>query len=255
MPLDVPPSPSDEGPAFYAQPGFLHRTRWREWWTVLHPPYTMLHLSLVTMGACLRGPLNAVTLLATLAAFFLALGVGAHALDELHGRPLRTTIPSSHLIGAAVVGLGGAVALGVVGLFVVNAYLAIFIVIGTTIAVGYNLELFHGRLHTRNVLTLGWGAFPILTAYFAQHHSLSVACLFAAAFGAVITRIQQILSAPARDLRRRSVNVDGHITHLDGSTSMITRASLLMPLEKALMTLTWTGVAVALSLLSLRLHL
>jgi len=221
---------------------------------VLHPPYTMLQLSLVTIGACLSGPVNAVKLSATLVAFFLAVGVGTHALDELHDRPLKTSIPAPQLAWAALLGLGGAVALGIVGVFVVSAFLVVFIVVGVTIAVGYNLEVLHGRLHTATVLVLGWGAFPILTAYFAQHASLSIASLFAAVFGALITRIQQLLSTPARDLRRRVRSVQGEIVHLDGTATPITRASLLMPLERSLRTLCWAGVAVALSLVILRLR-
>ena len=214
----------------------------------------MLHLSLVTVGACLVGPVNAVKLVVTLAAFFLAVGVGAHALDELHSRPMKTAIPSSHLVGAAIIGLGGAVALGIIGMFIVSPYLALFIVVGVVIAVGYNLEILDGRLHTAAVVDLGWGAFPILTAYFAQHHGISLASLFAAAFGALLTRIQQVLSTPARDPRRRSQSVEGEIVHLDGTSTPITRASLLLPLERALMTLCWAGAVIAVSLLLLRFH-
>lgn len=242
----------EDGPAFYAQPRFLRRSRARQWWTVLHPPYTMLHLSLVTIGACLSGPVNAVKLAATLAAFFLAVGVGAHALDELHGRPLRTTIPGPQLAVAAVVGLGGAVALGVVGMRVVSPLLGIFIVVGVAIAVGYNLELLEGRLHTPLVLIIGWGAFPVLTAYFAQHRTLSLASFLAATFGALLTKIQQVLSTPARELRRRAHSVSGEMTRLDGTSTPLTRASLLRPLEQGLKILCWTGVAIALSLVALR---
>ncbi|MHB8334284.1 MAG: hypothetical protein ACYDEH_05230 [Acidimicrobiales bacterium] len=246
--------PPEDGPAFYAQPGFLHSTRVRQWWTVLHPPYTALHLSLVTIGACLSGPVNAVKLVATLGAFFLAVGVGAHALDEVHGRPLGTTIPTSHLVAAALVALGGAVTLGVVGMFVVSPYLGVFIVVGVFLALGYNLELFGGRLHTPMVLILAWGAFPILTAYFAQHDALSIAAFVAAVFGALITKIQQILSTPARDLRRRVRSVEGVLVRHDGTPSPITRDSLLRPLELGLKILCWSGVAIALSLALLRFH-
>jgi hypothetical protein len=244
----------EEGPAFYARPSFLRRARAREWWTLLHPPYTLLHLSLVTIGACLSAPVNAVKLAATLAAFFLAVGIGAHSLDELHGRPLGTTMPSGQLVAAAVVGLGGAVALGIIGLFVVSPYLAIFIVVGLVIAVGYNLEVFGGRLHSPLVFVLGWGAFPLLTAYFAQHGSLSVASVVAAAFGALLSQVQQRLSTPARDLRRRIESVTGTVVGRDGSASPISRASLLKPLEGALKSLSWAGVTLALGLAFLRLH-
>jgi hypothetical protein len=241
-------------PSFYARPRFLRRTRLREWWTVLHPPYTMLHLSLVTIGACLVGPVNATRLVETLAAFFLALGVGAHALDELNDRPLKTTIPRWQLVTAATVGFSGAIGLGILGMFLVSNYLAIFIIVGAFIAVSYNLELFSGRLHNGLVLVLAWGAFPILTAYFAQHATLSVPAFAVAAFGALITQIQRILSTPARDLRRRTASVQGTMTRADGTTVAITPETILMPLERALMTLCWLGVTMAVALAYLRFH-
>ena len=239
-------------PAFYAAPRFLGSRRAREWWTVLHPPYTALHLSLVTIGACLSAPVNAVKLVATLGAFLLALGVGAHSLDELHGRPLSTTIPAWQLIGASVLGIGGAVGLGVVGVVVVSAYLAIFIVVGSVAAVAYNLELFGGRLHTGPMLILSWGAFPVLTAYFAQHATISAGAVGAAVFGALVTRIQQQLSTPARALRRRTRAVHGAIEGLDGTSRPITAATMLAPLEAALRTLCWMGPVLALTLVLVR---
>ena len=76
-------------PAFYAaRPG-----GWRDWWTLLHPPYTAWHLSYVVIGATLAPHTDGARLVATLLAFFFAVGIAAHALDELHGRPLRTAIP------------------------------------------------------------------------------------------------------------------------------------------------------------------
>src|SRR5207302_2834838 len=76
----------DARPAFYA----LAPGAWRDYVTVLHPPYTLWHLSYVAIGAGLAPELDFRVLALTLAAFFLAVGIGAHALDELNGRPLRT---------------------------------------------------------------------------------------------------------------------------------------------------------------------
>lgn len=242
------------GPTFYAPPKFLRRRLWRDWWTVLHPPYTLLHLSLATIGACLVGPVSAVRLALTLVAFFLAVGVGAHSLDELHGRPLKTTIPAWQLTTASFVGVGGAVGLGIVGTYLISPYLVIFIVVGVLIAVGYNLELFRGRLHTGAVFVLGWGAFPVLTSYFAQHARLSAASLFAAAFGALVTQTQRQLSTPARDLRRRTASVEGTVWRLDGTAETVTKQSMLQPLERALRTLCWTGVALAVALAFVQLR-
>jgi hypothetical protein len=194
------------------------------------------------------GPVNATRLVETLVAFFLALGVGAHALDELNGRPLKTTIPKWQLVAAAIVGVGGAIGLGVLGMFLVNYYMALFIVAGAFIAVSYNLELFSGRLHNGLVLVLGWGAFPVLTSYYAQHATLGVAVIVVAIFGALITQIQRTLSTPARELRRRTTSVEGTITRADGTTAALTPQTILLPLERALMTLCWLGVTMAVAL-------
>src|ERR1700746_2953560 len=99
---------SENRPAYYAS----RSGGWRDWWTLLHPPYTAWHLSYVVIGACLAPRVEGMRLLATLLSFFAAVGVSAHALDELHGRPLRTGISSVALVAAAVAGLTVAVLIG-----------------------------------------------------------------------------------------------------------------------------------------------
>src|SRR5213595_1616683 len=97
-----------ERPAFYA----LRPGRWRDLVTLLHPPYTAWHLSYVALGAAAAPVVHADRLAAALGAFFLAVGVSAHALDELQGRPLRTRVSRRFLIGLAGGGLLGAVGIG-----------------------------------------------------------------------------------------------------------------------------------------------
>ena len=80
-----------ERPAFYA----LSPGGWRDYWSLLHPPYTLWHLSYVAMGAATADAIELAWLGETLLAFFLAMGVAAHALDELNGRPLGTRIPAA----------------------------------------------------------------------------------------------------------------------------------------------------------------
>ncbi len=235
-------------PAFYAQPEVLRRRWLGDWWTLLHPPYTAWHLSYVVIGACLVGPVRISRLLATLLAFFLAVGIGAHALDELHGRPLRTRIPEWALVAAAIVGIGGATVIGIVGIVVVGPWLTAFVAVGVLLAVGYNLELFGGRLHNDAAFAIGWGAFPVLTAYFAVHDALSVAALFAAGFALLSARAQRQLSTPARSLRRRTRGVEGTVHLTDGRDAPITTQTILGPLEAALKSLSWALVLLATAL-------
>ena len=167
---------AERRPAYYA----ASRGGWRDWWTLLHPPYTAWHLSYVVIGACLAPRVDTSRLVATLIAFFLAVGVAAHAIDELHGRPLRTTIPSSALVAVTAAGLAGAVVVGVIGLARVGIVLVPFIVVGPLLVLAYNAELFGGIVHTTAGFAAAWGAFPVLTGYVAQTSDLRVSAVLAA---------------------------------------------------------------------------
>jgi hypothetical protein len=231
-------------PAYYAaRSGF-----WRDWWTLLHPPYTAWHLGYVVIGASLAPKGNVTRLLGTLLAFFFAVGLAAHALDELNGRPLRTRIPSFALGAAAGLGLVLSVALGVVGVIQVGWGLVPFLCIGPLVVVAYNLELFGGVLHNDLTFAAAWGGFPVLTAYVAQTGRLGPAPVLAAAAAAALSLAQRALSTPARLLRRRVSEVDGVLTYLDGRTAPLQRELLLAPLERALRVMSWAVVLLASSL-------
>jgi hypothetical protein len=240
-PVDPPP---DQRAAYYAaRPG-----GWRDWWTLLHPPYTAWHLAYVVIGACLAPVVNATRLIGTLLAFFCAVGLAAHALDELHGRPLRTGIPSIALAVVAGVGLAGSIALGVVGITQVGWALVPFLVVGPLLVVAYNFEMFGGVIHNDLGFAASWGAFPILTAYVAQTGTLAVAPVIAAIGAAALSAAQRALSTPARLLRRKSADVVGSITLTDGETMPVDRSVLLAPLEQALRALSWAVVMLATAL-------
>lgn len=222
-------------PAWYAAaPG-----KWRDWLTLLHPPYTAWHLGYVLVGAGMAPQFHLKRLIATLLAFGLAVGIGAHALDELRGRPLGTRISSPVLVAAAAAAIGAAVVLGALGTEEVGWGLAIFIAIGVVLVLAYNLEMAQGRLHTGAVFALGWGSFPLVTSYYAQAATLRPAVVAGAAFAYWLSRAQRVLSTDARDLRRRTVSVQGEHVRTDGTARQISRESLLVPLERALMALSW----------------
>jgi hypothetical protein len=237
-------------PAFYAA---QKAGAWHDWWTILHPPYTAWHLSYVVLGAAVAPDLDGARLVATLLAFLLAVGVSAHSLDELHGRPLRTRLSDRALWTAALVSLAGAVVVGIVGVTQVGPGLLAFIAVGPVLVVGYNLETFGGRLHTDAGFALAWGAFPALTGYYAQAESLSPAAVAAAAAAFGFSSAQRALSTPARALRRHASDVEGSVRMADGSVRPIDRSVLLRPLERALKTLSWTMVVLAVALVLARL--
>jgi len=242
-------SPTGARPAYYAaSPG-----GWRDWWTLLHPPYTAWHLSYVVIGAALAPRVSLTPLLATLIAFFLAVGLAAHALDELNGRPLQTRIAAPALVATAVVGLAGAIALGAAGVARAGWALVPFMIVGPVLVIAYNAELFGGIIHTDLGFAAAWGAFPVLTAYVAQTGRLALAPVLAALAALGMSAAQRRLSTPARTLRRRSVRVEGSVTLADGQVTAVDQQALLLPLEGALRAMSWSLVLLAASLALARL--
>jgi hypothetical protein len=186
-------------PAFYA----LRSGGWRDYVTLLHLPYTLWHLSYVAIGAALAPRMRWGILGWTELAFFLALGVGAHALDELHGRPLRTRIPGALLVALAVGSIGAACAIGIAVASDTTWWLLAFVAVGAFVVVAYNVELFGGAVHSDLWFGLAWGAFPVLTAYFASAERLRGEVFAAAAFAVFASLAQRTLSTQVRTARRQ----------------------------------------------------
>jgi hypothetical protein len=217
-------------PAFYA----LERGGWRDYVTLLHPPYTLWHLSYVAAGAALAPRFQLDRLVWALVAFFLALGIAAHALDELKGRPLRTRIPGRMLVAVAVLSLVLACAIGVGAAYAWGWWLLAFVIAGAVLVPAYNLEL---ALHTDWGFALAWGAFPALTGYFVEAQTLRVEAVAIAAYAFGLSLVQRALSTPVRRARRE-----------DGTTEGVET------LERALKLLTWASVALAVALVAARLR-
>ena len=207
----------------------------------------------MVIGASLAPQVQASYLIATVLAFFLAVGLGAHALDELRGRPLRTAIPSAVLVAVVVVGLLGALVLGVLGVIRVGWTLIPYMVAGPLLVIAYNAELFGGLMHTDFGFAAAWGAFPVLTAYTAQTGTLALAPILAAGGAFALSAAQRQLSTPARNIRRRAQRVEGSMTYGDGRTVPITADTLLQPLERALRAASWAIMLLAAALAVARL--
>jgi hypothetical protein len=242
----VGPAPvtSPARPAFYA----LAPGGWRDYVTLLHPPYTLWHLSYVAIGAALAPRVDWPVLGLAVLAFALALGVGAHALDELHGRPLRTEIPDGVLVALAVVSIAGAAAIGVAVAATTSLWLLAFVGFGAFVVVAYNLELAGGRFHTDLWFGLAWGAFPVVTAYVACSGTLRLAAVLAAAWATLLSLAQRRLSTPVRRARRDVARVSGELELRDGSREPLTAEALVSAPEGALRLLALSTVLVAAAL-------
>jgi hypothetical protein len=236
-------------PAFYA----LRPGGWRDLVTILHPPYTAWHLSYVAIGSAVAPELHVDRMVAAMAAFFCAVGVSAHALDEFHGRPLGTALSDRALIVLAAAGLAAAVGIGIAGLAIVSISLAPFVAVGAFAVLAYNLELFGGRFHTDFWFAAAWGAFPAATGYWANALTLEAAGVLAVIGCFGLSVAQRRLSTPVRELRRRTISVSGEQRLADGEVVELNVERLAAPLDGALRALSLAVVALAVGLVVLRL--
>ena len=222
--------------AFYARSG----SAWDDLVTMLHLPYTVWHLSYVAIGAALAPLIDWTILAGTLLAFFFGLGIGAHALDEVHDRPLATGLSDRSLWVLGVGGLVAGGALGVAGAFIISPLLLVWVVVGLALAAGYGLE-WSPLLHSNWGFGVAWGAFPVLVGYWAQSETLSLGVILIAAATTVLSRAQRELSTPARRIRRTDDPVE---------VSGWTREELLSTWERALRLLSVAMPLLALGLLA-----
>lgn len=238
-----------ERPAWYA----LETGGWRDYVTLLHLPYTAWHLSYVVIGGCLAPIVAWGRLGAAVLAFGLAVGIGAHALDELSGRPLRTGIPSSILVALATAAIAAACAIGVVGAVAYEPWLLVLVPLGLFLVLAYNLELLGGRFHSDLWFGLAWGGFPVVCGYAAVAGELSVAALLAAAFAVLLSLAQRALSNHVRFVRRRVESVDGELVLREGGRERIDAERLIAAEEKGLRLLAAASVVLAAALVAFRI--
>jgi hypothetical protein len=242
----------EAAPAFYARRGGAAS----DWWTLLHPPYTVWHLSYVVLGAAIAPDRDWTALGCTVLAFFLAVGLSAHALDEIQGRPLRTRIPARTLWGVALVALAGAAAIGLTGAVLRDGLhwpLVVAVAVGSFLVLAYNLELFGGRFHNDHGFAWAWGGFPVAVGLLAQDPAWTARLVAAGAAatlaGAGTAYAQRFLSTPARRLRRGTTEVSGMLVTVDGAGVLLDRPALLAPLERALRALSWAIPILAVAVL------
>jgi len=219
-------------PAFYA----LREGGWRDYVTLLHLPYTLWNVAYVAIGAAIAPVFHTDRMVWTMIAFALGLGMSAHALDELNGRPLRTRIPGPVLVALAVGSLAGACAIGIWAASSWGWGLLAFVAVGAFLVPAYNLEWFGGRFHNTWGLALAWAAFPVLTAFYAQAVTIRAEAILAAGFASLLIVVQRTLSTPVRHARRALGTLEG-----------------VEPMERSLRILPWAVVLLAAALVTARL--
>jgi hypothetical protein len=220
---------------------------WRDYINLLHAPYSAWHLSYVIIGASLVSRPDYSLLGWTLLSFLLAMGVGAHCFDELRGRPLATTIPTSILCGIAIVSTALAGLIGVEVAISTDLALLWFVAAGVFLVLSYNLEW--GPMHHDVVFALAWGAFPVLTSFYAQSGALTSDCILVSLVTAAVSFVQRILSHRVRYLRREVIEAHGYLIESDGTKLALSREWIVRDNDRLLKLLSLLAPAFAVAFL------
>lgn len=217
--------------AWYAKRG----GKARELYTILHLPYTSMVLSYVLIGASLSPSLHFDRLILTLAAYFLGLGLSAHALNELHARHWGETLSRSELTTIFIVPLVAALIIGGYGVAVMYGssrpytavVLCVFIILETFFLFVYNLG--HSKFHSDLAFAFSWAALPCIISYYVNSLTLSLAIVLISLGLGATAAIEINLSRWCKHFRRQGIADQ----RFEDGTRLTTRRLIGEP-EKAL---------------------
>jgi hypothetical protein len=187
---------------YFVDPG----SKARDLFNMLHLPYTSMVLGFVVAGASAAPSIRLDVLAGALAAYFLGLGVGAHAVDQLepHGSHYVGSLSRRELKALALVGLGGGVAIGLCFAASGDALLLPFIVLGAFFAVAYPLpsRVAWGIFHNDWSFAISWGSLPLVTAYFAEARTIGATAVVGGGVAGLVALAEIRLSRKSRAARK-----------------------------------------------------
>ena len=224
--------------AWYAKRG----SKAGELYTLMHLPYTSMVLAYVLIGAAVSPVLYLDRLLLTLAAYFLGLGLSAHALNELHARHWGDALTPRELKAIFLAPLIGALTIGGYGAYVLyhssraglteSIALLFFIALETFFLFAYNTGFSNGRFHNDISFAISWAALPFMVSYFVNTASITLSAILMATGLAATAGIEINLSRWCKDFRRK--NNLSELQFEDGTRAELSTYNLIQRPEKAL---------------------
>lgn len=181
---------------------------------LLFLPYTGMVLAFTVIGSMLADHIAWDRVAAIVVIYFLALGIGAHALDALGSRqskPWGKAFSARQLWIAAAASLALAYAIGIYYMIRDAPLLWCVAILEGVFVFAYNLEWFDGRFHTDGWFAFSWGALPVLAGYILQTNRVGLGVVLMAAAMAFLSLVEIKASRPYKALRRRdpAVEADG----------------------------------------------
>ncbi|MFH0904258.1 MAG: hypothetical protein V1854_03610 [Methanobacteriota archaeon] len=176
-----------------------------EFWTILHLPYTAMSLSFLAVGFGIAGVQRWDVFALVMVAYFLGLGIAAHAFDQLPGQGSSYVkyLTPRELRSMGVAAVSAAVMIGVLLMVKLAAWHLLWIIpLQTFFVVAYPYAKFaKGFFHNDIWFAVSFGYIPVMAGYYINTLTLNPEFVPWAAVAAIISMIEILLSRYVRKWR------------------------------------------------------
>jgi hypothetical protein len=177
---------------------------------MLFLPYTGMCISFTIIGSMLSESIAWDRVLSIFIIYFLALGVSAHAADNLGSKKIKpwgNFFSTFELRLMVIGGLSVSYILGVYYIIIVAPLLLIIAIIEGFFLFAYNFELFNGLFHNNFWFAVSWGGLPLLAGFIIQTNSISVLSLISSIIAFLVAYTEIRISRKYKELKRKPQDV------------------------------------------------
>ncbi len=177
---------------------------------MLFLPYTGMCISFTIIGSMLSESILWDRVLSIFIIYFLALGVSAHAADNLGSKKIKpwgnffTTFELKLMV---IGGLSVSYAIGIYYIIIFTPLLLIIAIMEGFFLFAYNFELFNGFFHNNFWFAVSWGSLPLLAGFVIQTNSISILSLFSSTIAFLIAYSEIRISRIYKELKRKPQDI------------------------------------------------
>ena len=192
---------------------------------MLFLPYTGMCISFTIIGSMLSESIAWDRVLSIFIIYFLALGVSAHAADNLGSKKIKPWGNYFSTFELRLMVIGGLSVSYILGIYYIIAFVPLLLIIAIIegfFLFAYNFELFNGLFHNNFWFAVSWGALPLLAGFVIQTNSISVLSLISSIMAFLVAYIEIRISRKYKELKRKPQDVvDCNVEKLERSLKVI----------------------------------
>src|ERR671910_1044091 len=173
---------------------------------MLFLPYTGMCVSFTIIGSMLSESIQWDRVLSIFVIYFLALGVSAHAADNLGSKKIKPWGSFFTAFELKLMVIGGLFVSYVLGIYYIITFVPLLLIIAIIegfFLFAYNFELFNGFFHNNFWFAISWGSLPLLAGFVIQTNSISILSLIASIIAFLVAYVEIRISRKYKELKRK----------------------------------------------------